>query len=51
MGVDASVPGGACEILVLAVGNVLVGVWISELFGQTEIYHVAQVTLVYKSHI
>ena len=45
MGVDASVAGRACEILVLTVGNVLVGEWISELFGQTEIYHVAQVAL------
>ena len=45
MGVDAGVPGGASEILVLPVGNVLVGARISELFGQTKIYHITQVAL------
>ena len=46
MGVDAGVAGGAREILVLPVGNVLVGAGIPELFGQTKIYHITQVALV-----
>jgi len=45
MGVDAGVAGGAREILVLPIGNVLVGARISELFGQTKIYHITQVAL------
>ena len=45
MGVDAGVAGGAREILVLPVGNVLVGAGIPELFGQTKIYHITQVAL------
>ena len=48
VGVDAGVAGGAREILVLPVGNVLVGARISELFGQTKIYHITQVALIFK---
>ena len=48
MGVDAGVAGGAREILVLPIGNVLVGARISELFGQSKIYHITQVALVLK---
>ena len=45
MGVDAGVAGRAREILVLPVGNVLVGARVPELFGQTKIYHITQVAL------
>ena len=45
MGVDAGVAGRAREILVLPVGNVLMGARIPELFGQTKIYHITQVAL------
>ena len=48
MSVDAGVAGGAREILVLPVGNVLVGARVAELFGQTKIYHITQVALVIK---
>ena len=46
MCVHAGPAGGASEILVLPVWNVLVSARISKLFGQTKIYHITQVALV-----
>lgn len=50
VGVDGGVAGGAGEVLVLAVGNVLVGAGVAVLLGQAEVDDVDQVALLAQAH-
>lgn len=50
MGVDGGVAGGAGEVLVLAVGNVLVCSGVAVLLGQAEVDDVDEVALLSETH-
>ena len=44
MRIDASIPSGSSQILILSVGNVLMGARIAILFGQTKVNNVYEVS-------
>lgn len=48
--VDGGVAGGASQVLVLPVGNVLVGASVSVFLGQAEVDDVHQVALLAQTH-
>ena len=50
VGVDGGVAGGSGEVLVLAVGDVLVGAGVAVLLGQAEVDDVDQVALLPQTH-
>lgn len=50
MRVDGGVPRRACEVLVLTVGDVLVGPGVPILLGQPKVYDVDQVALLPQTH-
>jgi hypothetical protein len=50
MGVDRSVSGGTSQILVLPVWNVEMCLWVSVLFGKTEINHIDLVSTLSNAH-
>ena len=40
MGVDGSIPSGACKVLTVSIGNMLSSLRVSESLSQTEIYDI-----------
>ena len=48
--VDAGVARGPGQVLVLPVGDVLVGARVAELLGQPEVYHIHEVALLAETH-
>lgn len=50
MGVDGGVAGGACEVLILAVGDVLVRSGVTVFLGQAKVDDVDQVALLAQPH-
>lgn len=50
MGVDGGIAGGACEVLILTVGDVLVCSGVTVFLGQAKVDDVDQVALLAKSH-
>lgn len=50
MGVDGGVAGGACEVLILAVGDVLMRSGVPVFLGQAKVNDVDKVALLAESH-
>ena len=50
MGVDAGISGSASQVLVLTVGDVEVGLWVSVLLGKTKIDDIDLITTLANSH-
>lgn len=50
MGVDGGVTGGACKVLVLAVGDVEMGFWIAVFLGEAKVDNVDLVASFANAH-